>query len=101
VRDLLSALDVHGGRLYHLTWCTGRRPPDDHVHYIRSWAMVPRDADNIAAGRCVDADISTLSAIRDGSCIAGRRAAARSTWRAGAYAIDYATFSSGGNLDRR
>ena len=47
--------------------------------------MLPRDADNIvAAGRCVDADVHALSAIRVmGPCIAmGAAAAHASTSRA-------------------
>jgi len=50
----------------------------DHVYYIPLSCMVPREADNIvAAGRCVDADVSALSAIRVmGPCMAMGAAAA-------------------------
>jgi 2-polyprenyl-6-methoxyphenol hydroxylase-like FAD-dependent oxidoreductase len=82
--------------------------PDDHVYYIPLSCMVPRDADNIvAAGRCVDADVSALSAIRVmGPCIAMGAAAAHALDLAGTspvHAIDYATFQRrlAGNLDRR
>jgi len=49
-----------------------------HVYYIPLSCMAPRDADNIvAAGRCVDADVHALSAIRVmGPCIAMGTAAA-------------------------
>ena len=67
----------------------------DHVYYIPLSCMVPRDADNIvAAGRCVDADVSALSAIRVmGPCIAMGAAAAHALDLAGTgavHAIDYA-----------
>jgi 2-polyprenyl-6-methoxyphenol hydroxylase-like FAD-dependent oxidoreductase len=89
---------------------TGQRPPDaaarcawwvelhdapalvhwekfapDHVYYIPLGCMVPRDADNIvAAGRCVDADVQALSAIRVmGPCIAMGAAAAHALDLAG------------------
>jgi hypothetical protein len=82
--------------------------PDDHVYYIPLSCMVPKDADNIvAAGRCVDADVSALSAIRVmGPCIAMGAAAAHALDLAGAgavHAIDYATFQRrlADNLDRR
>jgi hypothetical protein len=82
--------------------------PDDHVYYIPLSCMVPRDADNIvAAGRCVDADVSALSAIRVmGPCIAMGAAAAHALDLAGTgpvHAIDYATFQRrlADNLDRR
>ena len=50
----------------------------DHVYYIPLSCMVPREADNIVtAGRCVDADVHALSAIRVmGPCIAMGTAAA-------------------------
>ena len=65
----------------------------DHVYYIPLSCMVPRDADNIvAAGRCVDADVSALSAIRVmGPCIAMGTAAA--------YALDLAGSGSVHNID--
>jgi hypothetical protein len=70
--------------------------------------MVPRDADNIvAAGRCVDADVSALSAIRVmGPCIAMGAAAAHALDLAGTgavHAIDYVTFQRrlADNLERR
>jgi hypothetical protein len=67
----------------------------DHVYYIPLTCMVPKDADNIvAAGRCVDADVSALSAIRVmGPCIAMGAAAAHALDLAGTgvvHAIDYA-----------
>jgi hypothetical protein len=54
------------------------RFPPDHVYYIPLACMVPREADNVvAAGRCVDADVRALSAIRVmGPCIAMGTAAA-------------------------
>ena len=57
----------------------------DHVYYIPLSCMVPREADNIvAAGRCVDADVSALSAIRVmGPCIAMGTAAAHALDLAG------------------
>ena len=82
--------------------------PDDHVYYIPLSCMVPRDADNIvAAGRCVDADVSALSAIRVmGPCIAMGAAAAHALDLGGTgavHGIDYATFRRrlADNLDRR
>ncbi len=60
-----------------------------HVYYIPLGCMIPRDADNIvAAGRCVDADVSALSAIRVmGPCIAMGTAAAHSLDLAGKGAV--------------
>ncbi len=57
----------------------------DHVYYIPLSCMIPRDADNIvAAGRCVDADVRALSAIRVmGPCIAMGAAAAHALDLAG------------------
>jgi 2-polyprenyl-6-methoxyphenol hydroxylase-like FAD-dependent oxidoreductase len=57
----------------------------DHVYYIPLACMIPRDADNIvAAGRCVDADVQALSAIRVmGPCIAMGTAAAHALALAG------------------
>jgi FAD dependent oxidoreductase len=57
----------------------------DHVYYIPLSCMIPREADNIvAAGRCVDADVSALSAIRVmGPCIAMGTAAAHALDLAG------------------
>ena len=70
--------------------------------------MVPREADNIvAAGRCVDADVSALSAIRVmGPCIAMGTAAAHALDMAGAGSvneIDPAALQTrlADNLDRR
>jgi hypothetical protein len=56
-----------------------------HVYYIPLSCMIPRDADNIiSAGRCVDADLHALSAIRVmGPCIAMGTAAAHSLDLAG------------------
>jgi 2-polyprenyl-6-methoxyphenol hydroxylase-like FAD-dependent oxidoreductase len=80
----------------------------DHVYYIPLSCMVPKDADNIvAAGRCVDADVSALSAIRVmGPCIAMGAAAAHALDLAGTdavHAIDYATLQRrlADNLERR
>jgi hypothetical protein len=80
----------------------------DHVYYIPLSCMLPRDADNIvAAGRCVDADVSALSAIRVmGPCIAMGAAAAHALDIAGTgavHAIDYAALQRrlADNLDRR
>jgi 2-polyprenyl-6-methoxyphenol hydroxylase-like FAD-dependent oxidoreductase len=82
--------------------------PPDHVYYIPLSCMVPRGADNIvAAGRCVDADVSALSAIRVmGPCIAMGAAAAHALDLAGTNpvdAIDYSTFQRrlADNLERR
>jgi hypothetical protein len=82
--------------------------PADHVYYIPLSCMVPKNAENIvAAGRCVDADVSALSAIRVmGPCIAMGAAAAHALDLAGTGAvqtIDYATFQRrlADNLDRR
>ena len=82
--------------------------PPDHVYYIPLSCMVPRGADNIvAAGRCVDADVSALSAIRVmGPCIAMGAAAAHALDLAGTGAvdaIDYSTFQRrlADNLERR
>ena len=79
----------------------------DHVYYIPLSCMIPRDADNIvAAGRCVDADVSALSAIRVmGPCIAMGTAAAHALDLAGpsaVHAIDLAAFQRRltANLDR-
>jgi 2-polyprenyl-6-methoxyphenol hydroxylase-like FAD-dependent oxidoreductase len=80
----------------------------DHVYYIPLSCMVPRDADNIvAAGRCVDADVSALSAIRVmGPCIAMGAAAAHALDIAGTgavHAIDLAALQGRltDNLERR
>ncbi len=80
----------------------------DHVYYIPLSCMVPRDADNIvAAGRCVDADVSALSAIRVmGPCIAMGAAAAHTLDLAGSgsvHDIDTAALQGrlSANLDRR
>jgi 2-polyprenyl-6-methoxyphenol hydroxylase-like FAD-dependent oxidoreductase len=82
--------------------------PEGHVYYIPLSCMVPRDADNIvAAGRCVDADVSALSAIRVmGPCIAMGAAAAHALDLAGTgavHAIDHAALQRrlSDNLDRR
>jgi hypothetical protein len=80
----------------------------DHVYYIPLGCMTPRDAGNIvAAGRCVDADVDALSAIRVmGPCIAMGVAAAHALDMAGTgsvHDIDLATFQQRltDNLDRR
>ncbi len=79
-----------------------------HVYYIPLSCMTPRDADNIvAAGRCVDADLSALSAIRVmGPCIAMGTAAAHALDLAGSgsvHQIDLAALQKRltDNLDRR
>lgn len=79
----------------------------DHVYYIPLSCMIPREADNIvAAGRCVDADVSALSAIRVmGPCIAMGAAAAHALDLAGTdavHAIDYGALQRRlvANLDR-
>ena len=64
-----------------------------HVYYIPLSCMVPKGADNIVAvGRCVDADLETLSAIRVmGPCIAMGTAAAHALDEAGSnpvHAVD-------------
>ena len=78
-----------------------------HVYYIPLGCMIPREADNIvAAGRCVDADVEALSAIRVmGPCIAMGAAAAHALDLAGSNAvhqIDLAQLQQRltGNLDR-
>jgi hypothetical protein len=80
----------------------------DHVYYIPLSCMIPRDADNIvAAGRCVDADVSALSAIRVmGPCIAMGTAAAHALDLAAGgsvHEIDSAALQRrlADNLDRR
>jgi hypothetical protein len=79
-----------------------------HVYYIPLSCMTPRDADNIvAAGRCVDADLSALSAIRVmGPCMAMGAAAAHALDLAGSgsvHQIDLAALQQRltDNLDRR
>jgi hypothetical protein len=79
-----------------------------HVYYIPLGCMIPREADNIvAAGRCVDADVRALSAIRVmGPCIAMGAAAAHALDLAGdgaVHAIDLAALQRrlADNLDRR
>jgi hypothetical protein len=58
----------------------------DHVYYIPLGCMIPQHAENIvAAGRCVDADVHALSAIRVmGPCMAMGAAAAHALDLAGA-----------------
>jgi hypothetical protein len=80
----------------------------DHVYYIPLSCMVPREADNVvAAGRCVDADVSALSAIRVmGPCMAMGTAAAHALDLAGTnsvHDIDLAALQKRltDNLDRR
>jgi hypothetical protein len=60
-----------------------------HVYYIPLSCMVPREADNVVtAGRCVDADVRALSAIRVmGPCIAMGTAAAHALDLAGSAAV--------------
>jgi len=80
----------------------------DHVYYIPLSCMVPKDAQNVvAAGRCVDADLHALSAIRViGPCIAMGAAAAHALDLAGTgpvHAVDLAALRErlADNLDRR
>ena len=80
----------------------------DHVYYIPLGCMIPEHADNIvAAGRCVDADVRALSAIRVmGPCIAMGAAAAHALDLAGTqpvHEIDMAALRTRltDNLDRR
>jgi hypothetical protein len=80
----------------------------DHVYYIPLSCMVPKEADNIvAAGRCVDADLHALSAIRVmGPCIAMGAAAAHSLDLAGSssvHQVDLVTLQDRlrDNLERR
>jgi hypothetical protein len=80
----------------------------DHVYYIPLSCMIPREVDNVvAAGRCVDADVSALSAIRVmGPCIAMGAAAAHALDLAAGrpvHEIDYAELQQRlvDNLDRR
>ena len=68
-----------------------------HVYYIPLSCMIPLDADNIVAvGRCVDADVAALSAIRVmGPCIAMGTAAAHALDLAGTkpvHQVDLAAF---------
>src|SRR5262245_37763511 len=80
----------------------------DHVYYIPLSCMVPREADNVvAAGRCVDADVSALSAIRVmGPCIAMGTAAAHALDLAGGRSVHEINTTAlhkrlTDNLDRR
>ena len=80
----------------------------DHVYYIPLGCMVPKDGDNVvAAGRCVDADLHALSAIRViGPCMAMGAAAAHALDLAGSnpvHAVDMAALQARlhDNLDRR
>lgn len=80
----------------------------EHVYYIPLGCMIPREADNIvAAGRCVDADVRALSAIRVmGPCIAMGAAAAHALDLAGTrpvHEIDLSALQRRlvDNLDRR
>jgi 2-polyprenyl-6-methoxyphenol hydroxylase-like FAD-dependent oxidoreductase len=79
-----------------------------HVYYIPLSCLTPRGADNIvAAGRCADADVRALSAIRVmGPCIAMGTAAAHALDLAGTgsvHEIDLAALQRRltDNLDRR
>jgi hypothetical protein len=80
----------------------------DHVYYIPLGCMVPGEAQNVvAAGRCVDADLHALSAIRViGPCMAMGAAAAHALDLAGSgpvHGVDMATLQQRltDNLDRR
>jgi len=83
------------------------RFPPGHVYFIPLGCMAARDADNVvAAGRCVDADLRALSAIRViGPCIAMGAAAAHALDLAGSgsvHSIDPAALQLrlSDNLDR-
>ncbi len=58
---------------------------NDHTHYIPLGAMLPAEADNLAAaGRCIDADLIALSSVRVmGPCMAMGMAAAHTLDLAG------------------
>ena len=80
----------------------------DHVYYIPLGCMVPKEAENVvAAGRCVDADLHALSAIRViGPCIAMGAAAAHALDLAGSgpvHAVDMSALQQRltDNLERR
>jgi 2-polyprenyl-6-methoxyphenol hydroxylase-like FAD-dependent oxidoreductase len=80
----------------------------DHVYYIPLGCMVPKDVDNVvAAGRCVDADLHALSAIRViGPCMAMGAAAAHALDLAGAHPVHTVDMTAlqarlTDNLDRR
>jgi len=80
----------------------------DHVYYIPLSCMLPKEAENIvAAGRCVDADLHALSAIRViGPCIAMGAAAAHALDLAGSepvHGVDVAVLQArlGDNLERK
>ena len=80
----------------------------DHVYFIPLGCMVPKEAANVvAAGRCVDADLHALSAIRViGPCIAMGAAAAHALDLAGSgpvHAVDMAALQARlrDNLERR
>jgi len=80
----------------------------DHVYFIPLGCMVPKEADNVvAAGRCVDADLQALSAIRViGPCIAMGAAAAHALDLAGSgpvHAVDMTALQARltDNLERR
>jgi 2-polyprenyl-6-methoxyphenol hydroxylase-like FAD-dependent oxidoreductase len=80
----------------------------DHVYYIPLGCMVPKDLDNVVtAGRCVDADLHALSAIRViGPCIAMGAAAAHALHLAGpqpVHAVNMPALQARltDNLDRR
>jgi 2-polyprenyl-6-methoxyphenol hydroxylase-like FAD-dependent oxidoreductase len=57
----------------------------DHVHYVPLSSMIPAEGDNVvAAGRCIDADLSALSSVRVmGPCMAMGAAAAKALDLAG------------------
>jgi 2-polyprenyl-6-methoxyphenol hydroxylase-like FAD-dependent oxidoreductase len=72
----------------------------NHVYFIPLSCMVPAQADNVvAAGRCVDADVHALSAIRVmGPCIAMGAAAAHALNLAGSASVQHVDLSE---LQRR
>jgi hypothetical protein len=77
------------------------------VHYVPLGSLVPADGDNVvAAGRCIDADVSALSSVRVmGPCIAMGAAAAHALDLAGSgsvHQIDVAALQKRltDNLDR-
>ncbi|MFC3227724.1 FAD-dependent oxidoreductase [Marinibaculum pumilum] len=81
---------------------------EDHVHYVPLGSLVPAEAQNVvAAGRCIDADVSALSSVRVmGPCIAMGMAAAHALDLAGSGSvqqIDPAAMATrvADNVDRR
>ncbi|MEQ8346369.1 MAG: FAD-dependent oxidoreductase [Sneathiellaceae bacterium] len=81
---------------------------EDHVHYVPLGSLLPRQAQNVvAAGRCIDADVSALSSVRVmGPCIAMGMAAAHALDLAGSgsvHQIDQAALAArvADNVEKR